>query len=78
MRESLDIYNLLSKIDWEGGIPEVLEYGIRNIWSYDVPEELKEAWAAMEEFYSEFELARDQVQALMDAAETKYYADKEF
>lgn len=55
MQESRNIYDLLSKIDWEGGIYEVLDYGERDIDDYDVSDELKEAWADMADAYSEFE-----------------------
>lgn len=55
MQESRNIYDLLSKIDWEGGIAEVLDYGERDIDDYEVSDELKEAWADMADAYSEFE-----------------------
>ena len=55
MQESSNIYDLLGKIDWEGGIVGVLEYGERDIEEYAVSDELKEAWADMADAYSEFE-----------------------
>ena len=59
MRESRNVYDLLSKIDWEGGITGILEYGERDIEDYDVPDDLKEAWADMAEAYAEFELQQE-------------------
>lgn len=78
MKESLNIYDLLSKIDWEGGITGILDYGERNIEEYDVPDVLKDAWDEMEGFYSDFEGAMGTVQELLEETEIKYNADKEF
>lgn len=72
MRESRNIYDLLSKIDWEGGITEVLDYGIRDIEEYDVSDDLKEAWEDMEDFYTDFENALAKVYDLMRAEEREF------
>lgn len=78
MQESYNIYDLLGKIEWEGGITGVLDYGMRDIEDYDVPEELKEVWADMAELYEDFESSASTVSDLLDEFEIKYNADKEF
>lgn len=78
MRESSNIFDLLSKIDWEGGIVGVLQYGERDIEDYDVPDALKEAWAEMAECFAEFELLEETVADMLHKAETKYNDEKEF
>jgi hypothetical protein len=78
MRESSNIFDLLSKIDWEGGIAAVLEYGLREIEDYEVPEALKEAWAEMADCFAEFELLEETVADMLHKAETKYNEEKEF
>jgi hypothetical protein len=78
MRESYNIFDLLSKIDWEGGVASVLEYGLREIEDYDVPEALKEAWAEMADAFAEFELLEETVADMLHKAETKYNEEKEF
>lgn len=49
-----NVYDLEGKIDWEGGMPSALEYGI-DIEDYDVSDELKAAWYEMADLFSEFE-----------------------
>lgn len=78
MKESYNIYDLLSKIDWEGGITSVLEYGVRDIDEYDVPEELKEAWAEMSEAYADFEVIETTVLELLNKTENTYNEEKGF
>lgn len=78
MRESRNIYDLLGKIDWEGGIASVLEYGLREIEDYDVPEALKDAWAEMADAYAEFELMEETVADLLHKAEARYEDEKEY
>jgi len=55
MRESNNITDLLAKIDWEGGIPELLDYGVRSIDEFDVSDELKDAWDEMVSYFLDFE-----------------------
>lgn len=78
MRESRNIFDLLGKIDWEGGIASVLEYGLREIEDYDVPEALKDAWADMADVYAEFELAEEAVADLLHKAEHRYNEEKDY
>lgn len=59
-RELWDIYDLESKIDWEGGYSSAIEYGI-DIDDYDVPEDLKEKWEEMVSLYSEYATVADEV-----------------
>jgi hypothetical protein len=43
--ESRNIFDLLGKIDWEGGMYETISgYGMSDIDDYDVPDYLKEQW----------------------------------
>lgn len=72
MQESRNIYDLLSKIDWEGGVPEVLDYGVRSIDEYDVPDELKDAWDEMADFYADFESCLENVWNLINQAEQDF------
>lgn len=71
MTESRNIYDVLSKIDWEGGIPAVLEWGMRDIEEYDVPDSLKEAWEDMATAYAEFEGCMEDVYAEMHKAQNR-------
>jgi hypothetical protein len=51
------------KIDWEGGIWEVLAYGLK---SQDMPDvELQEAWAKLEELYKAADAQADAVLAIL-------------
>jgi len=77
MTESRNIFDLLGKIEWEGGISSVLEYGIRDVEDYDLPDELKEAWEEMADCYGEFELLEEAVYAMLNKVETKYNEEKE-
>lgn len=76
MKESYNIFDLVAKIDWEGGIQAVLEYGLREIDDYDVPETLKEAWAEMAEHFTEFEVLASIVSGMLHQAETTYDEEK--
>lgn len=71
MTESRNIYDILSKIDWEGGIPAVLDYGMRDIEEYDVPDSLKEVWEDMAAAYEEFESCMEDVYAEMHKAQNR-------
>ena len=71
MTESNNIYDLLSKIDWEGGITGVLDYGMRDIDNYDVPDSLKDVWADMVAVYAEFEGCMEDVYAELHRAENR-------
>lgn len=71
MTESNNIYDILAKIDWEGGIPAVLEWGMRDIEEYDVPDSLKDAWADMAQVYEEFEALMEDVYAEMHQAQNR-------
>ena len=78
MKESYNIYDLLSKIDWEGSINDVLESNLKDIDEYDVPEELKEAWAEMYDAYADFVDFRATVISLLNYAEVVYNEEKGF
>lgn len=57
---------LVSKIDWEGGLLDAIEYGIR---AEDMPEgddELAKAWKKLEDAYNEVVPHAAQVSALLD------------
>lgn len=71
MTESNDVYDILAKIDWEGGIPAVLEWGMRDIEEYDVPDSLKDAWADMAQVYEEFEGTMEDVYAELHQAQNR-------
>lgn len=78
MSESRNIFDLLAKIEWEGGITGILDYGERDIEDYDIPDELKEAWAEMAERYADFESEMEIVSDLLNHYEHKYNTEKEF
>lgn len=45
MEESQNVFDLLGKIEWEGGMMELITgYGMSDIDEYNVPEHLKEMW----------------------------------
>lgn len=46
---------LAAKIEWEGGLAEAVDYGIRVADMPEGDEELIAAWTAMEEVWAEFE-----------------------
>lgn len=75
MTESNNVYDILAKIDWEGGIPAVLEWGMREIEEYDVPDSLKDAWADMASVYAEFEGAMEDVYAELHQAQNRAEED---
>ena len=59
--------DLAAKIEWEGGILETVDYGIK---AGDMPggdTELTEAWAKLEASYGETSRLADAVQELLDA-----------
>lgn len=78
MTESRNIFDLLGKIDWEGGITGILDYGERNIDAYEVPDSLKEAWEEMADLYGDFESAMDTVMDILDKCAVQYNELKEF
>lgn len=54
-----------SKVEWEGGVAEALDYGLK---SEDMPEgdhELEGAWNRMEEAYARFDALREKVWDLL-------------
>jgi hypothetical protein len=60
---------LANKIEWEGGIFEALDYGIR---SDDMPEgdtELVEAWRDLAVAYASVSVLADKVQDLLDGGD---------
>jgi predicted component of type VI protein secretion system len=64
-----NIFDLLGKIEWEGGLTSVLDYGLRDIEDYDVPDALKEAWENMVSAYEEFEGYMEDVDAELHKAQ---------
>jgi hypothetical protein len=60
--------DLLSKIEWEGGVLAAYDYGIR---CDDMPEgddELAALWLKLEEKYKEVILVTDAIEKLLDGA----------
>lgn len=58
-----------NKVEWEGGLPDALEYGIR---SADLPEDDQEligAWEEMEEAFSVFQSTQFVVEDLLEPDE---------
>lgn len=78
MNESRNIFDLLGKIDWEGGITGILDYGERKIDDYEVPDDLKEAWEDMADRYSDFEDEMEKVMDLLNTYVLQYNEEKEF
>jgi hypothetical protein len=57
---------LAAKIEWEGGVLEAVDYGIR---STDMPEgdvELEELWKELEDAYSKVVSPADKISKLLD------------
>jgi hypothetical protein len=78
MSESRNIFDLLGKIEWEGGITGVLDYGMRDIDDYDVPDSLKDLWADMVAVWAEFEGCMEDVEAELHRVENRYSEEKGF
>lgn len=62
-----NIHDFLSKIDWEGGVYEALQYGLK-VSDYDLPQEVVDSWneiresfADLDELVTEFNKIADRV-----------------
>ena len=55
--------DLFMKIDWEGGIAEAIEYGIR---SSDVPVDLAPLWESASERYAAFSQVADVIMEILE------------
>jgi hypothetical protein len=63
--------DLLSKIEWEGGVIAALEYGIKTV---DMPEgdtELEQAWRKLEDAWNALDPIVDTVEKLVEAGVVK-------
>jgi hypothetical protein len=65
--EDPDIFDLLGKIDWEGGMDGVLDYGMRSIEEYAIPKNFKVQWAEMVEVFEEYAELRDDIFAALES-----------
>lgn len=61
--------DLANKIDWEGGIPSALSYGIDALSMPEGDEELRAAWEQLDEVWVVFEDACEQVLSLLQQSE---------
>lgn len=68
-REKMTPEDFLGKVEWEGGIDEALDYGLRASDLDGSDPELSEAWATLERLHAEGEKARrvvnDKIEALL-------------
>lgn len=62
-----DREDLAAKIEWEGGLMEALDYGIKTEMMPEGDAELTEAWAKLEASFRETSRLADAVQELLDA-----------
>jgi len=65
-KPSNDVEDFVGKIDWEGGIPSALEYGLRSE-DYDLPEDVAEKWDELVDYFSEFETLEGEFWAAVKA-----------
>jgi hypothetical protein len=78
MTESRNIFDLLGKIEWEGGLGAAMEYGLHDVEDYDVPDEVKELWEEAATMYCEWEALADELQDALNRAENRYNEEKGF
>jgi hypothetical protein len=78
MTESLNIYDLLSHIENEGGLHALLAWGLDEIDNYDVPDDLKEAWDDLNMVFTDFDKECERVYRLLNKYERIYDENKEF
>jgi hypothetical protein len=60
---------VFGKVDWEGGLADVLEYGLDTASMPAGDTELREAWAAMQAVWDVFEPLKDRVYQMIDDSE---------
>ncbi len=70
-KESNDLEDFVGKIDWEGGIPSAMEYGLESK-DYAIPDEVAEKWDEMVDHFSEFETLEGEFWALVKAHGVEY------
>lgn len=49
-----DLADFVQKIDSEGGLDGALSYGLTTV-DYDLPKEIKDKWAELQEIHTDFE-----------------------
>jgi len=73
MEESRNVYDLLGKIEWEGGMFELINgYGMTSIEDYDVPDELKDEWEEVSEIMGSIGSDLDTLYHKISIYATKY------
>jgi hypothetical protein len=50
----MNIHDFLGKIDWEGGVYEALQYGLKTN-EYDLPQHLVDAWNEIRDAFDDIE-----------------------
>jgi len=70
-KPSNDLEDFVAKIDWEGGIPSALDYGLRSI-DYELPEDVAEKWDELVDFFAEFETLEGEFWASVKAHGVDY------
>lgn len=60
--------DVAAKVDWEGGITDALDYGLKVDDMPEGDEELRHAWAALEAAYATVRTAEVVVERLLEAA----------
>jgi len=63
-KESNDLEDFEGKIDWEGGVPGALEYGLSSD-DYNLPDDVAEKWEEMRDMFSDFETLEGEFWALV-------------
>jgi hypothetical protein len=70
-KASNDLEDFVGKIDWEGGIPSAMEYGLESK-DYDLPDDVAEKWDDMQAHFSEFETLEGEFWAMVKAHGVEY------
>lgn len=64
-----DRSEVAAKVDWEGGLYDSLDYGLKVDDMPEGDEELREAWEALEKAFQDFEVTAERVYDLLPDAE---------
>ena len=65
MSDFESVADFASKVEWEGGIVEALDYGIKP---KDVPEEIRPQWQELSDMWKKMEPLLEEVSTMLEDA----------
>lgn len=65
MPEPYSLGDFAAKVDWEGGIIDAIEWGLKP---EDAPEEVRELWTQACALHAQLEPVAEKIGAILDAA----------